>query len=63
MVVECEFEKFKLNTYQIIKRALRAKFKMVAKPNEVNFDEWIFIDFDNCLNGNPHLGNIQKIKE
>ena len=55
MVIECEFEKFKLNSYQLLKRFLRYKFNRHAKPHEVDFSEWTIIDFDNCLNGNPHL--------
>lgn len=51
MVIECEVNKFGMTLKDIIQK-VKDRFKGIQ---EMNFDEWTIVDFDDCLKGNPHI--------
>ena len=57
MAVECEAEKFQFTFVGLVKRLLRILFRN-RKLTDLDFSEWKIIDFDNCLNGNPHIESM-----
>jgi hypothetical protein len=59
MVIECEAEKFKFTLGVLIIRLIKSIFKR-RKYTDLDFKEWKIIDFDDCLNGNPHIESIKE---
>ena len=56
IAIECEAEKFQFTFGGLVKRLLKSLFRR-RKLSDLDFSEWKIIDFDDCLNGNPHIEN------
>ena len=40
------------NNWNGVKKMIKQKF---FQPAKLSFDEWVIVDFDDCLNGNNHI--------
>ena len=41
------------DTYVLGWRIIKQAYHKFMNPG-LKFDDWVIVDFDNCLNGNPH---------